>query len=49
MKKILFLLAVVAIACSPAMVSTAQAGQGKHAHAKHHNHHHAKKHGHKHK
>jgi len=51
MKKILFLLAVTAIAFSPAMVSTVQAGQGKHAHAKvhkgHHHHHHGK-HGHKH-
>jgi hypothetical protein len=54
MKKILFLLAVAVIAFSPAMVSTAQAGQGKHSHAKlhkghHHQAHHAKKHGKKHK
>jgi Ni/Co efflux regulator RcnB len=50
MKKILFLLTAAAIVCSPLLVTSAQAGQGKkhkahkaqkaHHHAKHHAKHH---------
>ncbi|HLX94797.1 MAG TPA: hypothetical protein VKU37_03555 [Verrucomicrobiae bacterium] len=36
MKKLMLILAVAAFAFSPLMVSPADAGQGKHAHARHH-------------
>lgn len=44
MKKLMLILAVAAFAFSPLMVSPAEAGQGKHAHAKHHTKHHHGKH-----
>lgn len=46
MKKTLLLLVVAAFALSPVMVSSAQAGQGKHAgkHAGKHHRHHGKHH-----
>lgn len=45
MKKLMLILAVAAFAFSPLMVSSAEAGQGKHAHGKHHaKHHHGKHH-----
>jgi hypothetical protein len=45
MKKLILILAVAAFAFSPLMVAPVEAGQGKHAHAKHHaKHHHGKHH-----
>jgi Ni/Co efflux regulator RcnB len=46
MKKLLLILAVAAFTFSPLMVSQAEAGTGKHAHAKHHTKHHHGKHHH---
>jgi hypothetical protein len=47
MKKLMLILAVAAFAFSPLMMSQAEAGQGKHAHAKHHSKHHHGTHHHK--